>query len=119
MAAVLEKEKAREAAEREKNILEQQKLQALQAVNTAEADKQAAQLRADGQAYAVKVQAAADAEALRLMGDAEAGKIAAVNRALANSPLLVEYEKAKSWDGKLPSVSAGNSAFLMDIGGKP
>ena len=93
LEAVLEKEKAREAAEREKHTLEQQRLQALQKVNTADAEKQAKEKLADGEAYRIKTEAQAEAEAIRI-----------VNEQLAKSASYVDLVKAKSWDGKLPGT---------------
>ncbi|ORE90689.1 hypothetical protein ATO13_22256 [Stappia sp. 22II-S9-Z10] len=114
--AVLAKEKAREEAAREQYNLERQKLEAQREVQTAEAQRDANKARADGQAYAVEVQAKAEAEAIRLKGDAEASAVAAVQQAIAESPALVQYEKAKRWDGALPRTVVPNGAMpFVDV----
>lgn len=117
MEAVMAKERAREDAEREKNVLEKQRLEALQKVNTADAEKQAAEKTADGKAYAIRAEAEARAEAIRMEGEAEADKVRAINEALAANPMLVEYEKAKRWDGAVPKMMTGDgTGFLMNLG---
>ena len=78
MDAVLEKEKAREAAAREDYNLQRQKLEAQQKVQTAEAERDAVKATADGQAYRVTVEAEAEAKAIRVKGDAEASAVLAV-----------------------------------------
>ena len=65
--AVEAKETSREEAEREKHVLEQQSLQALQAVNSAEADATAKKLAADAEAYRVRAEAEAEAAAIEMI----------------------------------------------------
>ncbi|MYD76960.1 MAG: prohibitin family protein [Gammaproteobacteria bacterium] len=103
LEAVQEKERARENAEREKHKLEQQRLIALQAVNSAEANAEAKRLEADAEAYRVITEATAEADAIRL-----------VNEQLSRSPLYVDLVRAKRWDGVLPQTALGESvgAFL-------
>ena len=67
--AVLEKERSRENAEREKHVLERQRLIALQAVNSAEANARAKRIEADAEAFRVTTEAAAEAEAIRLVSE--------------------------------------------------
>src|SRR5690606_32547298 len=64
MDAIREKEKAREARDREQFILERQKLEAQQTVQTAEAEAQAKRLQAE-----------AEAQAKRMVGEAEAAVV--------------------------------------------
>lgn len=114
--AVLAKEKAREEAAREQYALEKQKLEAQRNVQTAEAERDARKARADGNAYAVRVEAEADADAVRLRGDAEAAAVLAVQKALADSPQIVAYEKAKRWNGQLPQTVLPNGALpFVDV----
>lgn len=119
LASIMAKEKAREDAETEKHTLKQQEYKALQAVNTAEAAKQSAEKVADGKAYAVLTVATANAQAIILEGNAEASKVRAISEALKATPMLVEYEKAKRWDGAVPRMMFGGGSgtnFLLDIG---
>ena len=98
LEAVQEKERARENAEREKHKLEQQRLIALQAVNSAEANAKAKRLEADAEAYRVITEATAEADAIRL-----------VNEQLSRSALYVDLVRAKRWDGVLPQTVLGES----------
>ncbi|MYB34118.1 MAG: prohibitin family protein [Gammaproteobacteria bacterium] len=102
LEAVQEKERARENAEREKHKLEQQRLIALQAVNSAEANAEAKRLEADAEAYRVITEATAEADAIRL-----------VNEQLSRSPLYVDLVRAKRWDGVLPQTALGESVGVF------
>lgn len=113
MAAVEAKLKAFEEAKRERFNLEKQKLQAQRVVQTAQAERDAAKARADGQAYAVKKQAEAEAFSILKRGEAEAEAIRKRGLAIANNPLLVDYEKAKRWNGKLPSTVLGTGGNFL------
>ena len=111
--AVEAKETAREDAEREKHVLEQQRLRALQAVNSAQADAESKKLGADAEAY--RVRAAADAEAYRVAteAEAEASAIEMITVQLAKSPDYIRLVTAKNWDGKLPGTMLGGNAVPM------
>ena len=100
--AVEQKETAREGAEKEKHVLEQQRLQALQAVNSAQADAEAKKLAADAEAYRVITEAKSEAEAIEL-----------INKQLAKSPRYVDFVVAKTWDGKLPNIMMGEGAVPL------
>lgn len=113
MEAVLQKEEQREATEKARLALAQQQIEAQREVQTAEAERDAAKARADGDAYATEVTALAEAEANRLKALAEAEGIAAIQEALAANPLLVEYERVKSWDGTLPVTVMGDQPSLL------
>lgn len=115
MQAVLEKEKAREAAVREEHNLRKQKLEAQRTTQTAEAERDATKARADGNAYKVLEEAKAEAEAIRLKGAAEAKAVDLLQAAVAQNPLLVEYEQAKRWGGKLPDTVLGSTQGLPII----
>jgi regulator of protease activity HflC (stomatin/prohibitin superfamily) len=86
------KQTAKNLAAAEKHKLEKQRLVALQAVNTADAEAQGV----------LKV-AEAEAKATRLKGEAEAAAIKAKARALKSNPLIVKLTEAQNWDGKLPA----------------
>ena len=94
--AVLEKERSRENAEREKHALERQRLIALQAVNSAEANARAKRIEAEAEAFRVTTEARAEAEAIRL-----------VNQQLERSPRYIELARAKRWNGVLPATMVG------------
>ena len=96
--AVLEKERAREDAEREQHRLEQQRLVALQAVNTAEAEAKAKRLAADAEAYRTLTEATAEAEAIGL-----------INAQLERSPRYLQLTEIKQWDGVLPKTMLGDA----------
>ena len=103
--AVLEKERARENAEQEKHTLERQRLVALQAVNSAEANAQAKRIEAEAEAYRVTAVAEAEATAIRL-----------INAQLEKSPRYVDLVKAKQWDGVLPqTMLAEDGAVLFSL----
>lgn len=106
--AVLDKEKAREAAEREKHNLARQQLEAQQKVNTANAERDAKKALADGEAYRLLTEAEAEARAIEL-----------INEQLEKSPRYVELIRARRWDGALPEtlITEGSSGLLMHIGG--
>ena len=113
MDAVLEKEKAREAAAREDYNLQRQKLEAQQKVQTAEAERDAVKARADGEAYKVTVEAEAEAQAIRIKGEAEAQAVLAVQKAISQNPLLIEYERAKRWNGIMPQTVMGSGQNVL------
>jgi len=116
MESVMKKEEAREDAVREEYRLKQQRLTAQQTVQTAEAEREAAKARADGQAYSIVKEAEAEAESIRLRAEAEAEGIERIENALANNPLLVDYERTKRWNGQLPTMMLGqNTDFLMSM----
>lgn len=102
--AVERKEIAREDALTQQNVLDRQRLQAQEKVNTAKADAEAKRLAADAEAYRVTTEATAEAEAIRM-----------INAELARSPNYIQLTVAKGWDGTLPSTvfGAGDSAIPM------
>lgn len=112
-AAILDKEEQREKTQKENLLLQQQKIQAQQKVQTAEAERDATKARADGNAYAVKTTAEAEAESIRLRAEAEADGIRNVREALADNPLLIEYERVKNWNGQLPTTVLGDDPQML------
>lgn len=122
--AVLQREEQREVTEREKLLLEQQKLQAQRDVQTAEAQRDAAKAQADGVAYATRTQAEAQSEATLLAGDAEAAAmlalyqaradgLASISEALGDGDLAVKFSNSIAWDGKLPTTILGDAPELL------
>lgn len=101
------KQTEKNLAAAEKHRLERQKLEAQREVNTAEAKRDAEKARADGNAYAIITEAQAESEAIRIKGLAEAEAMKKKAEAINKSPLLVEYVRAQSWDGKMPSTMMG------------
>lgn len=114
--AVLAREEQREITERERLLLEQQNIQAQQAVQTAEAERDALRARADGEAYAVTTAATAEAEAIRLRAEAQADGIQVVQDAISGNPLFIEYTLAEQWDGVLPQqMIPGSTVPFIDV----
>lgn len=105
--AVLQREEQREVTERERLLLDQQRLQAQREVQTAEAQREATKAKADGEAYAIRAEAQAQAEATRLAGEAEADAITAKQDALEGNPLYVELIRAQQWNGQMPGTIMG------------
>ena len=113
LEAVIQKEEQREATERESLALEQQRIKAQQNVQTAQAEAEATRALAEASAFAIEVEARAEAESIRMRSQAEAEGIQKIQEALTSNSQLIEYEKAKRWDGKLPSMILGESPNLM------
>ena len=113
LEAVEAKMKAREEAKRAEFELARQRTEAQRAVNTAEADRDAARARADGQAYRLLKEAEAEAAAIRARGEAEAASLEKINNALENNPYLSDYIRAKRWNGQLPQTVLGGSEQLL------
>lgn len=111
--AIEQKERAREDAQRQRYVLEQQKLKAQELVQTADADAQAQKLRADAEAYAVLVKAEAEAKGIR-----------EVANAIAENQVVVDYNKwTKTWNGELPRIlfsgeNAPNMLMQMPLEGR-
>lgn len=74
----------------------------------AEAKKKVAE--ANGMARAKLAIAKADAEAKLLQADAEAKANHTISKSLTKP--LIEYQRIKTWDGKLPAVTGGAMPFL-------
>ncbi|WP_163932034.1 prohibitin family protein [Paraferrimonas sp. SM1919] len=107
------KQTAKNLADAENHKLEQQRLQAQQLVNTAQAQRDAQKAQADGIAYKIKTEAEAEAAAIELKGNAEAIAMTVKARAIARSSTLVEYEKAMKWNGQMPTTVMGNGVDVL------
>lgn len=111
------------AAVQKANIesVEYQRQQAQKQAETAKIEAigkaDAARENARGNADARLLQATAEAKAIQLQGEAQATAIRAQSDALKENQSLVELEKAKRWDGKLP-VSVYGSAPIPFLGVK-
>lgn len=57
-----------------------------------------------------RIKAKSEAAAKQLKADAEAAYIKKVNESLTTT--FVQYSQAIKWDGKLPSVTAGNTPII-------
>ncbi len=90
---------AQQAAAEQKFKLEQQKYVAQEKTQSAQADADATKARADGDAYATKINGQAVADAISLKA-----------KALAQNPLLVDYEKVQRWGGSFPSTFMGGES---------
>ncbi len=91
---------------------------ALQAKINAEIAVTNAQAQADSQLAVAEANAAgklADAKAVaegnRLIGEADAAAIKAKSDALSANPNLIEYQKALTWNGALPTTMTPNAAI--------
>lgn len=113
LEAVMAKEEAREQAAREEYNLQRQKLESQREVQTAEAQRDAAKARADGEAYRIVQEAQANSEAIRLEGEAQADAIRAQAEALGSNPIIVEYQQATRWNGQMPTMMVGNETGLL------
>lgn len=103
--AVGEADKARETA----------KGQADSQITNAEANARATILNAEANAKSRLLQATAEAKAIQLQGEATAAAITAQSEALKANATLVEMEKAKRWNGALPtSIYAGAPIPFMN-----
>jgi len=119
LKSIDEKQTAKNERDAEKFRLEKQAQVAQQAVNTANAQRDAAKARADGQAYKIETEAKAEADSIKLKGIAEAEAIKAKAKALKSNPLIVELTKAQNWNGQLPTTVMGDGqGVLMDLRNK-
>jgi len=99
------KQTEKNLAAAEEHKLERQRLEALRAVNTA-----------DAKAKGILKVAEAEAQSILLKGKAEAEAIEAKAKALKNNPLIVKLTEAQTWDGKLPSTVMGEGSMpIMDL----
>ncbi|AFZ42957.1 band 7 protein [Halothece sp. PCC 7418] len=95
-------EVARQETKQAKVEAERQKIEAKA---QAEAKIEAAR----GEAESKRLAADAEAHSIRVRGEAEAEALQAKSQALSENPQLVELEKAKKWDGKLPANMYGQA----------
>jgi regulator of protease activity HflC (stomatin/prohibitin superfamily) len=79
-------------------------------IRATEADSKKKVALANGEALAAITRAEADFKVKKLKADAEKYYINSVTQSL--TPAFVEYTRAQKWDGKLPTVTSGNTPFL-------
>ena len=99
---ILEKERAREAVEQQREILEQQELKAQERVKIAQAEADSKRLAADARAYQLTTEAEAEANAIRM-----------VSEQLASNQHYVSLAWVKRWDGVVPKTLLGGDANTM------
>lgn len=99
-------------AQRAEYRVKQVEAEAKQRVAQADGEAAAARAKADAQAYVTKMTSAANAEAILSAGRAQAEANTLLRESI--TPALVDYERARRWDGKLPMVGSGTSA-LVDL----
>jgi len=97
----------------EKFKLEKQALEAQRAVNTANAERDAAKARADGVAYKIETEAKANAKKIALIAGAEAKAIKQKAQALKNNPAVIDYMRAERWSGNYPTTMMGNNPNVL------
>lgn len=98
-------------AQRAENRVKQIEAEARQTKAKADGEAQATRARADANAYATRTNAEANAEAILSAGRAQAEANTLLQRSI--TPVLVDYERARRWDGKLPMVGGGST--LVDL----
>lgn len=116
LTSIQTKQTEKNLADAETFKLARQGSVAQQAVNTANAARDATKARADGEAYRIRETSVAQADAVRVQGEAEASAIRAKSAALGSNPLLVELTKAQAqlqWDGSMPSTVMGATPNLL------
>lgn len=79
-------------------------------IRATEADSKKKVALAKGEAEASITKAEAEAKVRKMKADAEEYYIKHVNESL--TPAFVDYTRAQKWDGKLPTVTSGNTPFL-------
>jgi len=77
---------------------------------TAQREQEIQQSRAEAEKKIQEARGDAESTLLRAQADAEA--ITIKGKALANNPLVIEYEKVGKWDGGLPQVVGGSTPFI-------
>ena len=118
LKSIDDKQTAKNERDAEAFRLAKQAQVAQQKVNTANAERDAAKARADGEAYKIEKEAEAHAKSISLKGKAEAEAIKAKAAALKSNPLIVELTKAQNWNGALPTTMMGDGqGVLMDLRG--
>lgn len=107
---ILNTQVAQQKATEEEYITKQQNFIAKRSTQTAEANRDAVKANADGKAYEIRVQGQAAADAISMKA-----------KALAQNPLLVDYEKVLHWNGSFPATFMGGDTgvnMLWQLPGK-
>lgn len=94
-------EDAYNEAIQQRSIAQQQEIENAAAIAKAEAEKRVAITNAEAEAEKATITAEAQAEANRKIAE-------------SLSDELIEYQKIQKWDGKLPTVTGGNSLVSID-----
>ena len=116
LESIQTKQTEKNLAEAETFKLARQNSVAQQAVNTANAERDAVKAKADGEAYRIRETSIAEADAITIRGKAEASAIKDKTLALGVNPMLVELTKAEAqllWDGALPKTMMGSTPDLL------
>lgn len=113
LESIQEKQRAKNEADKAEQELRRQETNSRQQVNTANAQRDSDKAIADGKAYSIEVEAEANAKAIRLRGLAEADAIREQAKALNESPLMVDYVRAKSWNGQMPTTVMGEGQNML------
>lgn len=97
-------------AERARYRVAQIEAEAKQAVAKAHGEAEAKQASAEADAFATLKRAESQAKANLLIAEAQADSNKLVRESLTES--LINYEKVKRWDGKLPMFGAGQQSIV-------
>lgn len=97
-------------AERARYRVAQIEAEAKQAVARAHGEAESKQAVAEAEANSVLKRAEAQAKANLLIAEAQASSNKLVRESLTGA--LIEYEKVKRWDGKLPMIGEGGQTLL-------
>lgn len=100
---------AREAANAQEQELRKQNFKAQELFNTAKAQADATKAAADAEAYSIKARGEAEVDIINKRGNA-----------LKSNPMLVDWERAVRWNGKLPETFLGGdsaAALMLQLGG--
>lgn len=105
--AIEQKVTAEQEVEKERNVLEKEKIQADILIVQANASKQQAILKAEGNAEAIKIEATAQAEA-----------ITEINNAIAQNEKYLTYQWIAQWNGVTPTMVSDGSGYIVDLTNK-
>lgn len=105
--AIEAKVTAEQEVEREKNVLEQIKIQKEQTIIKAEAEKQKSILEAEAQAEKILIEANAQSEAIEK-----------INSAIAQNEQYLTYQWISQWNGVTPTMVNDGSGFIVDLKNK-
>lgn len=87
-------------AQRSEQEVRKKQAEAAQAVAVAEGQAKAAKAAAEGKAESIRLEAEAQAKANRVLQE-------------SLSPALIEYEKMRRWDGRLPQFMGGGTPLIQ------
>jgi regulator of protease activity HflC (stomatin/prohibitin superfamily) len=110
-AAIESKQVQEQQALQKKYELDRTVTEAQMAAAQAKGEADSRIARATGEAESVKLSAQAEADALKIRGEAQADFNRRVSESL--SPLLIQNEYLKRWDGRLPTYTLGSGSNTM------